>query len=110
MSTTSVGRNAEEHVAAMLRNKGHSILSKNWRNRWCEIDIISSYKNTVYFTEVKYRASSVWGSGLEYISSKKLRQMHFAAEFWIAENKWRYDACLLAAEVNAEGMITLVEL
>ncbi len=110
MSTTKTGREAESLVAEWLKKQGHKIVSMNWRTRWCEIDIVSKHKNCIYFTEVKYRSSSDWGSGLDYITPKKLKQMHFAAEFWLTENNWTKDSLLQAAEVDTEGQINLVEL
>ncbi len=110
MSTTSAGREAEGLVAQYLGKQGHKIVSLNWRTRWCEIDIVSKDRNCIYFTEVKYRSSSDWGYGLDYITPKKLKQMHFAAEFWLTENKWTKDSLLQAAEVDTKGQINLVEL
>ena len=110
MSTTTTGRNAEELVAEHLALGGHSIVAMNWRTRWCEIDIVSTKKKVVYFTEVKFRGSDDWGSGLEYITAKKQHQMEFAAEFWMADNKWSGEAQLLGAEVDSEGNITVVEI
>lgn len=66
---------------------GYRLLDQNWRTRWCEIDLIVSKNHIVYFVEVKYRRSTTFGSGLDYITDKKLAQMHFAAEFWLAQNR-----------------------
>jgi uncharacterized protein (TIGR00252 family) len=110
MSTTATGRNAEELVAAHLSLEGHSIIAMNWRTRWCEIDIVSTKKKTVYFTEVKFRSSGIWGGGFDYITPRKLKQMKFAAEFWLTDNKWKGPAALLAAEVTLSGDITIVEI
>lgn len=107
MTSTSIGRHAEDRVAKYLEDLGHKIISKNWRTRYCEIDIVSDLNQTIYFTEVKYRSSSAQGSGIEYITSKKLKQMKFAAEFWIAESTQDYEYQLLVAEVNAENKIRL---
>ena len=110
MTTTSSGRQAEELVAQHLQADGHTIVGMNWRIRWCEIDIVSTTKDCVFFTEVKYRSSSAWGDGFDYITPKKLNQMHFAAEFWLTQNKWTKESQLLAAEVDAGKSINLVEL
>lgn len=110
MNTTEAGRKAESVVSNYLKSLGHTIKDQNWRTRWCEIDIVSIKKKCVYFTEVKYRSQSSWGSGLDYITEKKLKQMKFAAEFWIAEHDWRDAAMLQAAEVNIDDTISLVEL
>ena len=71
----SKGDKAEELVAEFLRGQKHKIVDRNWRTRWCEIDIVSTKDECVYFTEVKYRSSSQWGSGLDYITPKKLKQI-----------------------------------
>jgi len=110
MSTTSTGREAEAKVAEFLASQGHKIISQNWRTRWCEIDIISIFNNTVYFTEVKFRSSQDFGGGLEYITSKKIKQMKFSAEFWIHANNWRNEVALQGAEVDENFEINIVEI
>ena len=109
MSTTSRGKHAEELVAKHLQSDGHTVVEVNWRTRWCEIDIVSTKDGVVYFTEVKYRGSSSWGDGLEYITKKKLRQMRFAAEFWLHNHKWKGESQLLAASVDSMDDIEIVE-
>lgn len=98
--STATGRAAEDAAAAYLKKNGHKIIAQNWRTRWCEIDIVSQKNGTVYFTEVKYRGSTAWGDGLDYITSKKLQQMNYAAEFWIAGSKGNANYQLLAVSVT----------
>lgn len=110
MTTTSQGREAECKVAEVLRHKGHTIVALNWRTRWCEIDIVSKKGMTMYFTEVKFRSSLSQGGGFDYVTLKKIEKMNFAAEMWIAQENWYGEACLLAAEVNKNYAVTIVEL
>jgi len=98
--STSTGRQAEDAATEYLRSKKFEVLSQNWRTRWCEIDIVARKKKIVYFVEVKYRKSSDFGGGLEYITPTKLKQMKFAAEFWISNNGWTGDYRLSAIEVS----------
>ncbi len=110
MNTTETGKSAEELVANLLRSNKHKIIEMNWRTRWCEIDIISKHKKVIYFTEVKFRSSNAWGEGLSYITKSKLRQMRFAAEFWLSSNNWDGECVLQAAEVNDFDEINFVEI
>ncbi len=99
--STEVGKRAERVAAQYLQTKGYSVLARNWRTRWCEIDLIVTKGSVVYFVEVKYRGSGAQGSGLDYITGKKLQQMHFAAELWLAHNqKAAADYRLAALEVT----------
>lgn len=81
-STKQIGDAAENEVASYLQKQGHDILARNWRTKFCEIDIISFYDDTVYFTEVKYRKTDIQGGGIAAITAKKKRQMTFAAEYY----------------------------
>lgn len=108
MSTTSIGRQAEAVVATYLQQQNYRIIDQNWRSRWCEIDIIARRQNLFYFVEVKYRQNSNFGVGIDYITPRKLQQMQFAAEFWLAANYTEAaESRLAAAEVSgAEFTIT----
>jgi len=110
-TTTSVGRAAEKAAANYLEQLGYKILQQNWRTRWCEIDLVAAKGNTIYFVEVKYRSTSAYGAGLDYITPKKLQQMIFAADFWQAKYNWQGNAIMLAAEVNRDMAVAdLVEI
>ncbi|MGH7196557.1 MAG: YraN family protein [Candidatus Saccharimonadales bacterium] len=100
--STAGGRLAEDEAAKFLARKGFKIIAQNWRTRWCEIDIVAQQANTIYFVEVKYRASNRFGAGFDYITSRKQRQMHFAAEFWIAKHGKDQDYRLAAIELSGD--------
>lgn len=100
--STEAGRRAEEAVVDYLRGHGYEVLAQNWRTRWCEIDIVAKQSGVVYFVEVKFRHNSKQGSGLDYITPKKLNQMRFAADVWVAENDWRGLYELAAIEVGPD--------
>jgi uncharacterized protein (TIGR00252 family) len=100
MTNFAHGRAAEDTVSAYLEREGYEIISRNWRTRWCEIDIVAKKKKVIYFVEVKYRKTDTQGSGLDYVTPKKLQQMRFATEFWVQDNNWRGDYRLAAIEVG----------
>lgn len=86
ITTKQIGDAAEDLVADYLVRQKHKILNRNWKNKYCEIDIVSKFNDTIYFTEVKYRKSANQGSGLDAITNKKLNQMKFAASFYALNN------------------------
>lgn len=110
MTTFDIGRKAEAAAAAFLVRKGCSIIAQNWRTRMCEIDIVAQREDTIFFCEVKYRRTATHGSGIDYITPKKLRQMHFAAESWAHAHRWDGEYQLCAIEVSgARFLVTRVE-
>ncbi len=89
--STVAGRLAESQAASYLEARGFKVLARNWRNRWCEIDIVAEKDQRIHFVEVKYRQDPAYGSGLDYITKHKAKQMQFAALQWVGENKWDKD-------------------
>ena len=85
-TTRAIGDAGEQTVADWLSTDGHEIIARNWRTRYCEIDIVSVKDDVLYFTEVKYRKNDDFGGGLAAITAKKQRQMRFAAELFIAKH------------------------
>lgn len=81
-TTKLIGENAEEIASLHLQSLGHKILDRNWKTKFCEIDIVSKVGDVVHFVEVKYRKNSNQGGGLAAITPKKLKQMKFAAEYY----------------------------
>jgi len=101
-SPTSVGSRAELIASDYLKNIGFQIIDRNWRSKWCEIDIVAKKGDCMYFVEVKYRRSLEQGGGLAAITLKKQKQMKFAAEFWL-HNRPEINATLSAIEVTGEN-------
>lgn len=82
VTSKQIGETAEQVVAEHLQARGHDILERNWKTKYCEIDIVSHHEGTIYFTEVKHRKQSRQGGGLAAITRKKHNQMKFAAKFY----------------------------
>ncbi len=80
--TRAIGDASETAAAEELVRRGHEILERNWKTKYCEIDIVSRKGDTVYFTEVKHRKNDAAGDGLAAITPKKLNQMEFAARLY----------------------------
>ncbi|MBP5634003.1 ribonuclease HII [Candidatus Saccharibacteria bacterium] len=74
------GHKGEDAAAKYLEGLGHIILARNWKTKWCEIDIVSEIGDVFYFVEVKYRRM---GGGLDAITPKKQEQMRFATELYL---------------------------
>ena len=104
MTTRQIGDKGEQAAADWLMARGHEIVARNWRTRYCEIDIVSVKGEVLYFTEVKYRKNDDFGDGLAAITAKKQRQMRFAAELFLAGKPEcsGMAAKLLAASVNGD--------
>ena len=99
ITTKELGDKAEDFVAEFLKQEKHEILARNWRTKFCEIDIISKYGENYYFTEVKFRKNNDFGGGEAAISKNKVDQMRFAAEFFAYKNNIKNSEMRLAVAI-----------
>ena len=82
----SFGRFAESLAAWYLRLKGYQILSRNWRTRWGEIDLIVQKGKTLVFVEVKARRSTKRGSPEEALTPQKQVKLLKLARLYLASH------------------------
>lgn len=108
MTTKQIGDAGEDAAVVFLQMQGHQIIDRNWRTKFCEIDIISHHDETIYFTEVKYRKKDDQGGGLAAITAQKHRQMKFAAEYYALKNKLT-DTNLRLAVIDVSGQPPVVK-
>lgn len=103
MTNYAHGHDAEKMAAEYLRGLKYEILELNWKRPRAEIDIVARKKHgPLTLFEVKYRESAGQGQGLDYITPAKLRQMVFAAELWVAENRYTGEYCLGVIELTGD--------
>lgn len=102
-TTTDIGHQSEQVVADHFSSEGWTVLERNWRTRFCEIDVIVQKKNQLAFIEVKHRTDSTSGDGLEAITPKKLQQMQFAVEMYLSNNPQAEEVLVQLMAVSTVG-------
>lgn len=106
-NTTLVGSNGEDAVCKYLREKGHKVQARNFKTKFCEIDVVSVCGSNLYFTEVKTRKSTDFGGGFGAVDKKKLEKMKFAAGVFLKARPeyQKYDPLLAVASVNGDYQV-----
>jgi uncharacterized protein (TIGR00252 family) len=100
VTTTSQGHLAEAAAAVYLERQGHTILDRNWRNRWCELDLVTRSRDGLHIVEVKYRHRPDWGTGFEAITPDKLARLARAASAWCQAHSYTESYQLDAVSVS----------
>lgn len=78
-----IGRSGEDIAADYLKQKGYTILERNFNCWQGEIDIIALDKNEIVFIEVKTRRNIKFGYAVEAVNSQKIRHLWKAVEFYV---------------------------
>lgn len=85
------GNKGEDLAEEYLKQKGFTILARNWRFKHCEADIIAAKGNRLHFFEVKTRTSSKYGKPEESIGFQKMECLrNVAEEYQYQHPEWKY--------------------
>lgn len=87
LSNQKLGKLGEDVASEYLRRQGYTILERNFRARYGEIDIIVLKDNVVVFVEVKTRGNDSFGTPEESVTPKKLREVIKTSEYFSSLNK-----------------------
>ncbi|KAB7790106.1 YraN family protein [Bifidobacterium leontopitheci] len=80
----------EQYAALWLERHGHTILDRNWRSRYGELDIITmTPERLIVFAEVKTRRCEHFGSPQEAVTARKQASVRRAGIQWLLDPEHR---------------------
>ncbi len=74
------GKQGEEMATAWLLGQGFTILHRNWKYSYFELDVIAEREGVLHFIEVKTRTTDMYGHPEEGVTAKKLERLMNAGE------------------------------
>lgn len=104
MNNKILGNAGEDLACRYLQKRGYQILERNKHySRYCELDIIAKFNDTVVFVEVKTRKTDAFGAPLEAVTKSKFANMKKGASFYLSEHptkNYRFD--IIAITIKPE--------
>jgi putative endonuclease len=101
MLKSLLGQTAESRAATFLQAQGLTLVTRNWRCRFGEIDLVMQDAATLVFVEVRLRTRADFGGAAASVTSAKQRKLLAAARHYLASLKTlppcRFDVVALAA-------------
>lgn len=98
------GALAEDAAAEFLSARGLRVVTRNYRCRFGEIDLIMREAATLVFVEVRYRRSRTFGGASESITAAKREKLLRAAKHYLSAcNEFpacRFDVVLLSGDTH----------
>ena len=113
MKKTELGAWGEDRAAEYLTAEGYCVISRNFRCRMGEIDLIVQKGDTLAFVEVKLRKNSRYGEAREFVTAEKQRKLRLAASYYLAGKSRmqtlqpRFDVLEIYAPNGACGPVTI---
>lgn len=84
-SHNELGKKGEELAVTFLKEKGYTILEKNYRYQKAEVDIIAKKNNTLSVVEVKTRSTDYFGNPQDFVNPKKIKLLVAAIDNYVVE-------------------------
>lgn len=108
-----LGQEGENTAAAYLRQRGYTILHRNYRSRSGEIDIIARHGKALVFAEVKTRRTTNFGSPAAAVTPRKQLQISRVAEEYLArenlfDSEARFDVVTVLAPQGKEPVVEII--
>lgn len=99
------GNEGEALAASFLNKKGYTILARQYRCAFGEIDLVCQKANEVVFVEVKSRNSDVFGYPEDSITPMKRRHLLASSEEYLESHRllnipWRVDVVSIEFQFN----------
>lgn len=96
------GEAAEQAALKYLQQQGLRLITRNYRCRQGEIDLIMADGNQLAFIEVRYRKNSLFGSAAESVTTAKQRRIIAAASHYLTSSgknmNCRFDVVALSGD------------
>ncbi len=77
------GRDAEDRALSYLERHGLRYVTRNFRTRYGEIDLVMDERGTLVFVEVRYRGHGTYGGSLASIDARKRARLKAAAGWYL---------------------------
>lgn len=98
IGTLATGLASEKLALEFLHQHGFELVTRNYRCKAGELDIIAFDKQVLVFVEVRYRKDERFGSAAETVTYAKQRKLIKAAQFFLMQNP-NYGQCRMRFDV-----------
>jgi len=85
-----LGRRGEQIAAEHLQRQGLVLLSRNWRCREGELDLVLTDGERLIVCEVKTRSGCGFGTPAEAVTRHKARKIRRVTQYWLAAHRVRW--------------------
>ena len=113
-ASPELGRAGEHAALDWYRDRGYSVVARNWRCVLGELDLVVARGGLLVFCEVKTRRGSLMGGGHEAVTARKQRKIRQLAEVFLLAtgrdpSRARFDVASVLARANGAISVEVFE-
>lgn len=109
-----LGQKGERAAASFLENRGLTILDRNWKCSYGEVDIVAKEEDTLIFCEVKTRRSSAAGFPEESVTLAKQKRYSriagvYTSRFEEEYTNIRFDVIAIFVLTDSQALLRYIK-
>ena len=105
----ALGARGEALAARWYEARGYTVVSRNWRCREGELDLVLARGRTIVFCEVKTRSSAAYGTPAEAVTRTKQQRLRVLAVRWLDAHEVRPGSLRFDVAGVMGGVVEVVE-
>lgn len=109
INTKLLGKKGEDLAIEYYLQKGYQLITRNYRYRRGEIDLIFEKSKCLVFVEVKLRKHLTFGHPEEFVTNNQQRSIINTADHYLQEPQWEGNIRFDIIAINAQMEITHFE-
>jgi putative endonuclease len=86
----ALGRRGEDLAVQYLEQRGLIVLSRNWRCREGEVDVVATDRRRLVVCEVKTRSGTGFGEPADAVDNRKAARIRRVTQAWLAAHQVRW--------------------
>ncbi|MFC5995276.1 YraN family protein [Pseudonocardia hispaniensis] len=98
-----LGRRGEDVAVEYLEKRGLVVLTRNWRCRDGELDVVATDADRLVVCEIKTRSGTGFGAPAEAVTGRKAARIRRVTQAWLAAHRVRW------CEVRFDVVAVLIE-
>jgi putative endonuclease len=103
-----LGISGEKKAEDYLKSMGYNILTKNYKCKIGEIDLIAEKNGIITFVEVKTRSNEKFGMGFESVTKRKIDKIRKVATIYLLQKNLQKEVRFDVISIDG-GKITHIE-
>lgn len=105
----ALGADGEDRAAAWYEAEGYEVVSRNWRCRDGELDLVVRRGRELVFVEVKARTTDRFGIPAEAVTPAKQRRLRGLAARYLADTSTRAGGLRFDVVAILGGQLEVIE-
>lgn len=105
----ALGALGEALAADWYEANGYEVVSRNWRCREGELDLVVRKQRTIVFCEVKTRTTDAFGLPQEAVTYEKRQRIRQLAAKWLDESPIRARQIRFDVAAVLDGRLEMIE-